>query len=74
MIGIKPMTTLNRTLSSQTDIYKYENVSDRHCSVWHNDRAKSLQMYRNVQRRLQVLFMACRWYTLLIPIINITPR
>ena len=27
------MTTLNRTLSSQTDIYKYENVTDRHCSV-----------------------------------------
>ena len=29
------MTTLNRTLSSQTDIYKYEIVADRHFSVWH---------------------------------------
>ena len=40
------MTTLNRTLSSQTDIYKYENVTDRHCSVWHNNKAKSLQHFR----------------------------
>ena len=38
------MTTLNRTLSSQTDIYKYENVTDRHFSVWHNNsKRKSLQ-------------------------------